>query len=112
MKDAPEDLIGSPKPVVASAFVPKNAAIKAEAEGKTTIEISFGGNEYLFPINLDEADGSVLDALDEGKLSIAIKELLGKDQWLKFKRTKPSVRMYGEILNTYMAAMGVESLGN
>lgn len=86
--------------------------IEVEVLGDETVTVPYGDAIYVFPASLDDADGSVLDAVDDQKLSYVIRELLGKDQWAKFKASKPKVKDYGLLFDAYAKIIGLVSLGD
>jgi hypothetical protein len=85
--------------------------VQLEGEGADTIEVVYGGETFAFPAEMDDVDGDVLDALDDRKISHALKALLGDDQWLRFKKSKPKVSDYNGLFEKYAEAVGLESVG-
>ena len=85
----------------------------AELDGVTdaTIQVEYGGVSYTFPASIEDADGDVLDALEEGKASTALRALLSPEDWDRFKSTRPKVRDYGQLWDAYAARIGLDSLG-
>lgn len=86
-------------------------AAQVEAEEDETVTVEYGGGSYVFPASLDEADGDVLEAVDDMKLSYALRALLAPEQWKTFKATKPKVRDYSALFDAYAKAIGLESTG-
>lgn len=86
--------------------------VQAEATGAETVNIEYGGNTYTVPAAIDDYDGDVVDAMDDQKLSHAIRGILGDDQWERFKASKPKVSAYGEFIEAWTKAIGLDSLGN
>lgn len=84
---------------------------QVEAEGTDTVTVTYGDETYTFPSSLDDADGDVIDAVDDGKMSHALRGLLSADDWGSFKKTKPKVRQYGELFEAYLAAIGLGTAG-
>lgn len=81
----------------------------AEAEMTAeTVTVDFGGQTFTMPASLDDADGDVIDAIDDQKLSHALQGLLGPEQWAAFKKTRPKVRDYGELFEAYAQKIGLE----
>lgn len=76
-----------------------------------TVTIEWADKEFTLPAHLDDADGSVLEAIDDLKLSHVLRSLLGPEQWRQFKATKPKVADYGEMFAEYAKAIGLESVG-
>ncbi len=83
-----------------------------EANRDTEVKVQYGGNTYIFPASLEDAPGDVIDAIDDQKISHALKSLVGDDQWDTFKTTKPTFGQYGELLSAYLQAIGLETPGN
>ena len=86
-------------------------ALQAEAQAAEDVEVEFQDHTWVLPATLDEADGDVLDAIDEMKLSHALRGLMGDEQWDKFKATKPKVKDYGALFDAYANTIGLGSVG-
>lgn len=82
-----------------------------EATGAATVDIEYAGKTYKFPASMDDADGDVLDAIDDQKFSHALKGLLGDDGWTAFKAAKPKVRDYEGLFSAYAKKIGLVSAG-
>lgn len=78
-----------------------------EASGATTVDVAFQGQTYTFPASLDDADGDVLEAIDDRKLSHALRGLMAPADWERFKKTKPKVSGYGELFAAYAEKIGL-----
>jgi hypothetical protein len=76
-----------------------------------TIDVEYKGATYRFPADIDDADGDVMDAIDNEKLSHALRGLMGADQWARFKKTAPKARDYKALFNSYAATAGLGDLG-
>jgi hypothetical protein len=87
-------------------------AVKAEAQGTETVTVEYKGGSYVLPSSLDDVDGDILDALDDRKVSHVLKGLLGVEQWVAFKKTKPKVSDYNGLFEAYVKLIGLESTGN
>lgn len=85
--------------------------VEAEATGTDTVEVAYKGVTYAFPASMDDADGDVLEAIDNQKLSHAIRGLLTDDQYKRFKATKPKISDYGALFEAYAKVIGLESVG-
>jgi hypothetical protein len=94
---------------LAAALEP--AQIDAEADPGDTVEVSYRGVVYVFPASLDDADGDVLDAIDNKAISHALRGLLGAPGWAAFKATQPRVKHYGELFEVYAQTIGLSSTG-
>lgn len=86
--------------------------IEVEATGVETVIIEFAGKSYTFPANIEDADGDVVDAVDDQKISHALRGLLSTTEWAAFKATKPKVRDYAALFEQYAKAIGLVSSGN
>ena len=86
-------------------------AQQLEGTQADTVQVSYAGHTYVFPASLDDADGDVLEAVDDQKLSHALRGLMTADGWRAFKATKPKVRDYGGLFGAYAEAIGLESVG-
>lgn len=89
------------------------ARLEAESEvyADPTVVVEYGNSSYVFPASLDDADGDVLDAVDDQKVSYALRSLLGQSQWDKFKATQPKVRDYNNLFDAFAKKIGLESTG-
>lgn len=85
-------------------------AAQAEAED-AEVTIEYAGQSYVLPGSLDNADGDVMDAIDDEKMSYALRGLLGEQQWKRFKKTKPKVYDYDGLFSVYAKRIGLESTG-
>lgn len=82
-----------------------------EVDGDDTVTVTWGGDTWTFPASLEDADGDVLDAVDDQKLSHALKGLLSVEDWRRFKATRPKVRDYAGLFDAYAKAIGLGSTG-
>jgi hypothetical protein len=82
-----------------------------EALGLDTVDVEFNGNTYRFPASLDNADGDVLEAVDNMKLSHALIGLMSPADWKRFKATKPQVKLYAELFDAYAKRIGLGTTG-
>ena len=87
-------------------------AIEAEATGADTVDVAYGDATYAFPASLEDADGDVLDAIDDEKLSRALRGLMADGQWTEFKKTRPKVKDYAGLFEAYAQAIGLDTAGN
>lgn len=85
--------------------------IEIETSGDDTVKVDYGGRVYEFPATLDDADGDVLEAVDDMKLSRAIRGLLSVDDYTAFKATKPKVRDYAALFDAYAVVIGLSGAG-
>jgi hypothetical protein len=82
-----------------------------EGSDVETFTIDYNGLTLTFPVDLDEVDGDVMDAVDDGKMSHALRGLLGDSQWAAFKATKPKVKDYNALFDLFAQAAGLGSAG-
>lgn len=61
-------------------------------------EVEFNGETYLVP-TADEWDIDVLEAIDEQRLTHALRALLGVEQYAKFRKTNTKVKALGDFMN-------------
>lgn len=76
-----------------------------------TVTVTYQDDTYTFPSSLDDADGDVLDAVDDMKLSHALRGLLSDEDWKRFKATRPKVRDYAGLFDAYAKTVGLGSAG-
>lgn len=88
-----------------------SAPVKAEVLGDDEVLVAFGDSKYSFPASLEDADGDVLEAIDDQKLSYVIKGLLSDEDLRRFKATKPKVRDYAALFDAYAQAIGLPGAG-
>jgi tRNA U38,U39,U40 pseudouridine synthase TruA len=70
---------------------------KNDALGTPT-EVEFNGETYSVPPS-DDWDIDVLEAIDDQKMTHALKALLGEDQYAKFRKSNRKVSALGEFMN-------------
>ncbi len=87
-------------------------AVQIEAEAGETVTVTYAGVDYRFPAALDDADGDVIDAVDDQKISHALRGLMPGGEWERFKATSPKIRDYAGLFDTYAKAIGLETTGN
>lgn len=81
--------------------------VVAEATGIETVDIEHDGETYTLPIDIEELDGDIAEALEGNKLTIGLRLLMGPEQWKRFKATKPKVRAYAAIIDKWGEATGI-----
>lgn len=82
-------------------------ALAAEAkETETTAE--FRGKKFKLPPSVDAWPLDVLEAFEDGKTVIVLRELLGPDQWAVVKSMKLKVEDFGELTKAIFAATGLD----
>lgn len=84
---------------------------QVEADGDETVTVEYQDQTYTFPASLEDADGDVIDAVDDQKLSHALKGLMSAEDWKRYKATKPKVRDYAGLFDAYAKAIGLASTG-
>ncbi|MEU4579978.1 hypothetical protein [Nonomuraea sp. NPDC023979] len=80
------------------------SAQKAEGTGKP-FPVEYNGVTYTVPTPLDW-DADVLELLESGRLTSALRMILGDDQYEEFRATKPKLRHAGELMEAINAAGG------
>lgn len=86
--------------------------IEVEVLGDDVVQVSYGDQIYVLPASIEDADDTVLEAIDDQKLSYVIRHLLGPDQLKKFKATKPKIRDYKDLFETYAKQIGLGTAGD
>lgn len=72
------------------------AAKRDEATGSAT-SVEFNGHTYTVPPS-DDWDIDVLEAIDDQRMTHALKALLGDDQYGEFRKHNKKVREMGEFM--------------
>lgn len=88
----------------------RRSPAQVEADGGP-VDVEYAGETYTFPAALEDADGSVLEAIDDQKLSHAIRGLLSAADLDRFRRTHPRVRDYAGLFEAYARRIGLDSAG-
>lgn len=91
---------------------------QVEAEGDEDVVVEYAGHEYTFPASLDLADMGVVEAVDDQKMSYAIRGLLSEEDYEFFQRqgrllpsgerVKPRVREARELFDEWAKRIGLE----
>lgn len=68
-------------------------AKKSDALGTFHV-VEFNGETYAVP-PADDWDLEVLEAIDESRMTVALRSLLGDEQYVKFRATNKKVRDLG-----------------
>lgn len=89
----------------------RTTPVENEATGVEHVDVDYEGRTYRFPADVEDADGDVLDAIDDQKLSRALRGLLSAADWAAFKSTRPKVRDYTALFNVYAERVGLGSAG-
>ncbi|WP_458085815.1 hypothetical protein [Streptomyces malaysiensis] len=79
-------------------------ATKKDATGEST-SFEFGGDTYNIP-PAEEWDIDVLEAIDDQKLTHAIKALVGDEQYALFRKSNRTVKALGEFMQAATEAAG------
>lgn len=84
----------------------KSTPAKNEAQGNE-IHFTYKGEEYVAPPGA-EWDVDVLELLEDGMLTKALRMLLAPEEWARFKATKPKAPDLVEFMNAISGNGGVE----
>ena len=90
----------------------KKAAVQSEAEGSTTVTVTWRGIDLTVARDVDDWPIEVTLALEEGKPASAIRTMLGDAQWRAVLRLQPKNRDLGELFDALMGETGNGSAGN
>ncbi len=83
---------------------------QAEAEGDEYVEWEHSGVTYTAP-GPDYVKG-IYALLERGRGTLALEKLLGPEQYKAFLATDPFDREYGEMMDKWAEAGGLDSAGN
>jgi hypothetical protein len=70
---------------------------KNDATGDS-VAVEYNGETYQVPPT-EEWDLAVLEAIDENKMTTALRALLGADQYVTFRKTNTKVKALGEFMD-------------
>jgi hypothetical protein len=90
-----------------AAAKPKPAETEAEAPKTNTIE--YKGTEYSVPA--DPLDLPMEVALAESEFDV-IEAIVGPDQWVTFRATRPTIRDFSNFSDLVVKAAGYNDPGN
>jgi hypothetical protein len=76
---------------------------KNDALGTST-DVEFNGESYTVP-PADDWDIDVLEAIDDQRITHALKALLGDDQYAKFRKSNRKVTALGEFMTAAQEAV-------
>lgn len=65
-------------------------ALKAEATG-SDVEFEFNGITYTVPASINDQSLDVLEAIEDGRITAAVRAIIGDAQYAVFKSTKPTI---------------------
>lgn len=71
----------------------------------TPFKVEFGGETYLVP-PADDWDLEVIEAIDDQRLSHAMKALLGEEQYATFRKSNRKVSSLGAFFEVAGKAVG------
>lgn len=92
----------------------KATASKTAAQNEadsTPVEVDHGGVHYTIPPT-SEWSVDVFEAAEDGKATIALRTVLGPDQWQAFKDTGPTLADIGELFDLIAEATGLGKSGS
>ncbi|GAB1641770.1 hypothetical protein [Krasilnikovia sp. MM14-A1259] len=84
----------------------KTAAARAEAIG-APIKFAYDGELYEIPPSKDW-DLDVLEAIDEGRITTAVRLIVGDEQWSVFRSTRRTVGDLNDFFTEAQKAAGIE----
>jgi hypothetical protein len=96
---------------VASAALEAEANAPAPGEDFAVVAVPYGGQTYTVPASAEDWPLEVLESIDDDKIVIALRVLLGSKQWARFKSTKPRTKALGELFEAVGKAAGFEGVG-
>ncbi|MCF3174789.1 hypothetical protein IPZ61_15835 [Streptomyces sioyaensis] len=79
-------------------------ATKNDATGAATA-VEFNGDTYQVP-PAEDWDLDVLEAIDDSKMTLALRALLGDEQYAKFRATNKKVRDLGAFFEAAGKSVG------
>lgn len=79
-------------------------AQKAEALGQS-VAVEFGGDTYIVPPS-SEWDIDVLEAVDDQRFTVALRALLGPEQWATFRAKHKKVSQLSDFFEAVGQAVG------
>lgn len=83
-------------------------ALKEEAEELKVYSFEYDGDKYVFDKSTVD-DVEVYEAMEDGKMAVPLRTILGAEQWAKFKSKKRTVEELGRMLEAMYASIGVDS---
>ncbi|MFJ3084364.1 hypothetical protein ACIPJG_32050 [Streptomyces halstedii] len=92
---------------------PKTTTDKAK-EAETTEEPKLNSFEYkgfTYSVPADPLDLPMEVGLAESEFDL-IQEVVGADQWVEFRKSRPSIRQFGEFSELVLTACGYGDSGN
>lgn len=77
---------------------------KSDALGKVHV-VEFNGETYAVP-PADDWDINVLEAIDESRMTVALRSLLGEEQYAKFRAGNKKVKDLGSFFEAAGKTVG------
>jgi hypothetical protein len=91
------------------------SALEAETRPATApiavVVVQHEGQTYSVPASRDDWPMTAVEALDDGKVTYALRAVLGEKQWKRFKKTQPTVKVMGGLFDGIAKACGFEDTG-
>lgn len=99
------------KPVKTVNEAKQNEALHdvAEDEAPRVNTFEYKGETYSVPA--DPMDLPLEVALADSEFEV-VQAIVGDEQWIKFRQTRPSIRDFGDFADLVMKAAGYEDSGN
>lgn len=90
-----------------SDTTPAPSGAELEATGTEVVPVEYQGQTYAFPASLDDADFEVLEAIDNQKMSHAVRGLLSDADYKRFKATRPKISDAASLFEAYAKVIGL-----
>ena len=81
----------------------------AEAVEDYSVTVTFKNETFTLPSEMDDADADVLIYIEEERPSLALRALLGDEQFAKYRALKPKVKDHGDFIEKCFEALGSDT---
>ncbi|QDQ97983.1 hypothetical protein [Tomitella fengzijianii] len=86
--------------------------VRREAEGDDTVQIDYRGHTYTVPADQDDWSIDALEAFERNHVVAGVRELLGPEQWARFKARHNNRRAFRGFLDEVSDVFGFGDAGN
>lgn len=86
--------------------------VQREAEGDDTISIEYRNHTYIVSADQDDWTIDALEAFERNHVIAGVRELLGPEQWAKFKSRHNNRRAFRGFLDEVSEVFGFGTTGN